>query len=265
MTPLEIKEHIDIMRKYRVSSRIDDVSRYVFQYIFDTSCGKRFIKKNEFVKEFNKWVSQEFSDDTAYRFLLEIAIPNNAYVDAKLISIPWVKCETSEVLDYPIWLVQIHKAFPILSMGEYDSGKSVNAVCKLGIGLSYRTDDEKLSSNPINVGVILYSDVDSYGKSFSHVIKHEISHFVMDSVLAESMGNGFVYKDNPEDEFRYLEIDEFLADFIPHFISDYSMSYIDNIKMSIRNFQNKLYVNFNPTYSELYGRILSRLISYDIT
>ena len=251
-----IMDHINLMTAYGLIERVEDIYRYVFDCLRNVDYGKRFITKTEFIKEFNKWISTEFTNADNV-FGLDTTIPDDRYVDVKLVDIPWMNKKSQTVCIYPLWLVRIHKDMPLLKNNVGGGSKKVNALCRVGLDLTRIDYDDCDTPTYTNVGVIFYGDEDLYGSSFAHVIQHEVVHFATICILHEGYGTEFPYIDSELDEFSYSEFDEFLADFIP-FTLMIPDSNRDRIALS--KFQHALFQKFNPTYSELYNRILLMLI-----
>ena len=257
----DITKYFEVLKYHNLSIRVDDISRYVFERIFDTTYGKRFLKKEEFLKEFNMWARHEFIDwDNNAR--LDLVIPNGCLVDAKLVDIPWVHPSTKEIIMYPLWLVEIHKSAPYINDSNGNL-KKVNAVCKTCLNMEY-IEDEELGRHSTNVGVIIYSNIANYGNSFVHVIKHEIVHFATLCIINDISNGGsypyWIYEETDKDEFSRSDVDEFLADLVPYCMFDPDITCDDIKSIALKNFRKDLYIKFNPKFSDLYERILKRVL-----
>lgn len=262
----DIRKHIDLLRQMKLSERVEDISRDVFSCISDTNYGKRCISKKEFITEFNNWIKQTFVHENDRKFDLSTIIPDDRFVDVKLINIPWVHPVDNIIkTHYYLWLVQIHRDIPILNKPDGTS-KKVNALCTIGGNFEYIVDDE-CDTIPLytNVGVIMYGDNDLYGSRFAHVIKHEIVHFVSHCLMIDldNIDTSIDYTDRDNDEFKFKDIDEFIADITPYYITTELMT--DRFSDTLNRFNRDLYSKINPSYSDLYTKIIRKLISSVIT
>ena len=246
----------------KLSERVDDISKDVFSCISDANYGKRFISKKDFINEFNDWIKHEFVHEPDRRFDLSAIIPDDRFVDVKLINVPWVNPVDNIVrTHYYLWLVQIHKDVPILIKPDGTS-KKVNALCTIGSNFEYIVDDECTEPSYTNVGVIVYGDYDLYGSRFGHIIKHEIVHFVSHCLVIDLDNiNIFIdYTDYDEDDFKFKDIDEFIADIVPYYITTQSVSESNRFIETLNSFNRDLYDKINPTYSDLYTKIIRKII-----
>lgn len=255
----EIIDYINILKQYSLSVRVDDINRYVFERIFDKNYGKRFIKKDEFIKEFNTWLKNEFINNDR-KFYLESSIPDNSLLDVKLVNIPWVHPVTKLINTHYIWLIQIHNGWPIISSDNNHKVK-VNALCTTGLSLEYIPDEDCNIHEFSHVGVVIFSDIDSYGNNrFIHVIKHELVHYGIICLLTDLNKEYYFELKESDDEFKFYDINEFLADFIPYYHLDDNLSTTEKETFALNNFNKDLFVKVNPKYSYLYKRIIEFLL-----
>lgn len=254
MTTIDIYNHLKMLKDANLSQRVEDIARSVFDCIDDDRYGQKFVKKDDFIKDFNKWLSTEFMGCLHDNWLTPI-IPNGKLVCVKLLEIPWVDIVTKTLKTYYLWIVQVHNGLPILTTN--DKSKRVVALCS---GCHAVRVNDIQPDEFSTIGAVVYVDALKYNTRFRHILMHEITHFASFCILNQCKGSRYKYPDSKDDEFTFYQIDEFISDIVPYYITrqDDRPEYRDIF--TLRDFKQDLYIKFNPSYSELYTRILRKLV-----
>ena len=51
----DILKYLDLLSKYGLANRVNDIVRDIIPNVNDVDYGKRFISKKELIKDFNRW------------------------------------------------------------------------------------------------------------------------------------------------------------------------------------------------------------------
>ena len=244
-----------MLKDANLSQRVEDIAKSVFSCIDDDKYGQKFIKKDQFIQDFDKWINSEFVE-CSYDNWLTSVIPNGKLVCVKLLELPWVDIITKSLKTYHLWIIQIHNGLPILTSSGIKP-KRVVALCSgcHTVRVNSDTPDE-LST----IGTVVYVDALKYNTRFRHILLHEVTHFVSICILNQYKGSRFKYPDSEGDPFTFHQIDEFVADITPYYITHQDDPIDNRVSLTIQDFKRDLYVKFNPSYSELYTRILRKLV-----
>ena len=220
----------------------------VFGCMNNMNHGKRFLPKEKFLEDFNKWRDSEYEDFVIVpEFNLGDAIPDGAQVDVKFIPLMSYMLDMDMCDEVYFWVIQLHNDLPIMN------SKRVNGLCRTSPRIIVKTDVET-NRNSLTVSCLLFGDKRTFTSAFPHLVRHELTHAIIatistvDNVILE-------IEDEDGDEFTFDEFHEFIADLLPY--------YTIHGDAGLSKFKEALYVSINPTYSSLYEKILSRLSTMD--
>lgn len=244
----KLKKLINRLDELNITNTLQILSTEILSAMVDVNHGRRFVSKDEFITDFSEWVKEQYGDDCTNKFNLGTSIPNNTTLDVSFMDVP-MKLFTDDMNhSYHIWTAEIHNDYPY-KLSDGDRIVRVNAVAKI-----MHSKNPEDTSKTITTCVILTADKKLFRDRFTHVVRHELVHFILSCLVDLSKIQPELYENNKATDYDKMIGEEFIADFIPYKLNsdEYAIS-------PLVRFQNDFYIRFNPIYSKIYETILKNI------
>ena len=244
MNDVDIRKYIDFLKRHDVREKLEVLYPMVLGCMNNLDHGKRFLPKEKFLEDFNKWKDSEYEDFVFIpEFTLGDIIPDESMVDVKFIPLMSSMVDMERGDEVYFWVIQLHNDLPIFN------GKRVNGLCRTTSRIPIKDGIED-NRKSLTVSCLIFGDKRSFSSAFPHLIRHELTHSII--TIINSVDDAIInITDNEGDEFTITEFSEFIADLLPY----YTIHGNDGLS----KFREALYVSINPTYSSLYDKILNKL------
>ena len=248
MKEKDIAAYVDFLKRHEVKDKLEFLYPMVIGCMNNVDHGKRFIAKEKFLEDFDKWKKSEYEDFVFMpEFGLENIIPDDALLDVKFIPLMSSMMDLDKGDEIYLWVIQLHNNYPMCD------SKRVNGLCRTSSRIPIKEDIDDMRKS-LTVSCLIFGNKRDFPGAFPHLVRHELVHSII-STINNVDTTILDIVDEDGDEFTRIEFDEFIADLLPYYII------YDN---PIDKFKDSLYVIFNPVYSSLYETIMKRLSTMSI-
>lgn len=256
----DMRIYLDYIKEHDVVEKLDLVFKIVMGSLKNLNHGKRFISKEDFISDFDKWRNSEYEDHKFVPdFKIDKIIPDGVLLDVKFVPFISSMLDLDKSDEIYSWVIQIHNDRPNLIIDEkLNLVKRVNAICRISPPIPVKDDVDNPDRKTLTTSIIVFGDDKFFSGLYPRLVKHELVHFILGNMTMLQKESMPEMVDSLDDEISKAEFEEFIADLLPFYT-------VYESEKAVEAFRESLHRDINPTYSELYDRILKYLSSNGIS
>lgn len=255
----DMRIYLDYIKEHDVIEKLDLVFKIVMGSLKNLNHGKRFISKEDFISDFDKWRKSEYEDHKFIPdFKIDKIIPDGVLLDVKFVPFISSMLDLDKSDEIYSWIIQIHNDRPNLLYDEKNNlTKRVNAICRISPPIQIKDEINNSGRRTLTTSIIVFGDDKFFPGLYPRLVKHELVHFILGNMTMFQTTSMPEMVDSIDDEVTKSEFEEFIADLLPFYT-------IYESDKAVKAFRDSLQRDINPIYSDLYSRILKYLSSNGI-